>query len=73
MTHYPETPWNLTPAEQKALAAVTEAYGDFKEAARITGANYYTMHILVGRARDRMDARNVTQAALMWDRFRRNS
>jgi hypothetical protein len=29
------------------------------------------MHIMVGRARDKMAAKNVTMAALMWDRFRR--
>jgi hypothetical protein len=71
VTHYPETPWNLTPGEQRALDAVTEAYGDFKQAANDTGANYHTMHIMVGRARDKMAAKNVTMAALMWDRFRR--
>ena len=70
MTHYPETPWNLTPRQQEAMDAMV-ATGSVKLAALVMRANQNTAAELIRQARERMDAGSLTMAALMWDRYRR--
>lgn len=70
MTHYPETPWNLTPRQQEVMDAYVAAC-NVREAAQSLGANLNTVEELLRQARIRMDARCQTEAVLMWDRFRR--
>jgi DNA-binding NarL/FixJ family response regulator len=72
MTHYPETPWNLTPCQQRALNELTET-GNVKLAARLLDVNHNTTEELVRRAMHKMGARNRTMAVLEWDRFRRSA
>ena len=70
MTHYPETPWNLTPRQQTAMDAFIE-HGAVRVAAQAMDANENTVAELLRQARTRMDASSLTMAALMWDRYRR--
>lgn len=70
MTHYPETPWNLTPRQQTAMDAFIE-HGAVRGAAQAMEANENTVAELLRQARVRMDASSLTMAALMWDRYRR--
>jgi DNA-binding CsgD family transcriptional regulator len=70
MTHYPETPWNLTPRQQTAMEAFVQ-HGAVKKAASAMDANENTVAELLRQARARMNASSLTMAALMWDRYKR--
>jgi DNA-binding NarL/FixJ family response regulator len=70
MIHHPETPWNLTPSQQRVMNALAET-GNLKLASRLLDVNLNTSEELARRAMHKMGAPNRTMAVLTWDRFRR--
>lgn len=63
-----ENPWKLTQKEQTILDAVI-VYDGQTVAAQKLGLSKYHVNAVLGRARERMNARSNLAALLLWDRF----
>lgn len=63
-------PWNLAKGQEQALSALVRA-GCEKRAAAEMGVSPNTLNTHMQRAKQKMGATTLLQAALMWDRFAR--
>lgn len=63
-------PWGLSESQALAMQAYIEN-GTEKGAAYALNKNFRTVSTHIGRAMERMDARNRLHAALTWDRWER--
>lgn len=66
-----DNPWNLTPAEVKALDLVIQHFGS-NAASRVTGISLRTIETQLRRARARMGVPTYDRLGyvLLWDRWR---
>ena len=70
ITSIPPERWRLTPAETDTMDMVLELW-EIETVARERGVTGRSVYALLTRAREKMGAANITQAAVAWDRYSR--